>query len=234
MTRKYIDEQQVFPRYLGGQLSQRERAEFEEYWARNPSIIDELEATARLQDGIGQLHGTGRFAEVLRQRASHRFGWPVALAASLIVAVVGVFAWIGVRDANSPILAASPAQFLTNTAAPASQLVDVQRARGTLYDATIALPNAPTLLELHVLPDTRTPSARYTATLLSITSDGTRTALGTAIGIPLDEDGSVIVYVDSARLEPTRYELRLTADPQTNATDKPMSFLLKVNPPASN
>ena len=231
MTPKYIEDHQIVLKYLRQQLSEHERTEFEEYWAQNPAIIHELEATAQLQVGLGKLHESGRLAGSVSTRAPRRLGWPIALAASLIVAAIGAMSWMGLRDAEAPALAASPDQLRTDSAALPTLPVDVLRARGGLYDTVIALPKMPAVLELHVLPDEQTPSAQYTASLLSIANDGTRSALGSVSGLPVSEDGSILIYVDSTRLVPSRYELRLTSQA---AAQSPMSYLIKVNPPTDN
>jgi hypothetical protein len=231
MTPKYIEEHQIVLKYLRQQLSEHERTEFEEYWVQNPAIIHELEATAQLQVGLGKLHESGRLAGTASARAPRRLGWPVALAASLIVAAIGAVSWVRLRDAEAPTLAASPDQLRADSTALPALPVDVLRARGGLYDTVITLPKLPAVIELHILPDAQTPSGQYTATLLSIANDGARSTLGSVSGLPLTEDGSVIVYVDSTRLAPARYELRLA---NQAATQTPMSYLIKVDPPTGN
>ena len=228
MSRRYIDEHQIISKYLGDELSDREREEFEAYWAEHPEITEELEGDARLESGFAHLQKSGKLDAIIHAATPRRAVWPIALAAS-VVAGVSVALWMRGEDSARPVLAVSVAALNEAYAGKPLQLVELLPARGTLYDAVIELPRTPAALELHVLPEGIPKSMQYTLALVKIVANGERAALGVIGGLRPDVDGFLTLYIDSARLVPGQYELRLQAEPPTGSSAA-SSFLIKVDP----
>src|ERR1044072_227106 len=89
LDRHSLDEQtRLVSRYVAGDLSRSERAEFEAWLVASPELASEVEMERRLRRGIasaarrGSLEGGGPLQPVGRQRQ-----WQMALAASVLVAV---------------------------------------------------------------------------------------------------------------------------------------------------
>jgi hypothetical protein len=221
----------IISKYLGGQLTDPERTEFEAYWAEHPEIIEELEVDARLESGFAHLQKSGTLDALVNAGSPRRAAWPIALAASLI-AGVGVAVWVGGGPTVRPVALAASVAALNEAYGGKSlpvQAVDLLGARSTLYDAVIELPKTLTVLELHVLLEDIQTSAQYQITLLEISSEGKRAELGTVGGLQSDADGFLTVYVDSARLIPAQYELRIQGEKPASSS-RTGSFLIKVVP----
>lgn len=234
MSRQYIDDHQIISKYLGGELSDHERTEFEAYWAEHPELIEELEVDARLESGFAHLRKSGRLDALISVRPTRRSVWPIALAASLI-AGVGIAVWMGAERTARPIALAVSVAALNEAYVGSSrtlQSIDLLPVRSTLYDAVIELPKKPAALELHVLPEGVPKSSQYQISLLQISSDGKRVQLGAIDGLQPDADDFLTVYVDSARLVPGQYELRV-AGAKSSSSGQSGSFLIKVNPTMS-
>ena len=230
MSRQYIDDHQIISKYLGDQLSDHDRTEFEAYWAQHPEITDELEIDARLESGLAHLQASRKLDHSNNARSTHRSVWPIALAASLI-AGVGIALWMGGAGSVRTVTLAASIAALSEAHdgnSPLVQSVDLLHARGTLYDAVIELPKTPVILELHLLPEGIPASAKYAVSLLEISSGGKRAELGTVAGLGTDADGFLTVYVDAAGLEPAQYELRVQGA-QPAVTNEMDSFLIKVD-----
>src|SRR5256885_228405 len=64
-TQSLIDDPTRASRYLAGQLSEAECADYEAHFAADPEALAELEATARLKIGLQRLRRTGEISELL-------------------------------------------------------------------------------------------------------------------------------------------------------------------------
>src|SRR5690348_636873 len=89
LDRQSLDEQtRLVSRYVAGDLSRSERAEFEAWLVASPELASEVEMERRLRRGIasaarrGWLNRAARSAPQTRERH-----WRVAIAASLVSAV---------------------------------------------------------------------------------------------------------------------------------------------------
>ena len=59
MNRIDIERDHWVERYLAGRLSDAEQRRFEAYWAENPGLVRDLEASAQLQSGLAMLRERG-------------------------------------------------------------------------------------------------------------------------------------------------------------------------------
>jgi len=88
LDRNSLEEQtRLVSRYVAGDLSRSERAEFEAWLVASPELASEVEMERRLRRGIASAARRGwltRTAPVERARDRQ---WPIALAASVLVAV---------------------------------------------------------------------------------------------------------------------------------------------------
>ncbi len=147
--RQSLDEQtRLVPRYVAGDLSRSERAEFEAWLVASPELAAEVEMERRLRRGIASAarrgwlkRGTG--APVAADRRMR-----VAIAASLLVATaVGISVTLPVREG-----AETPAVTQTRVASPqpalASRTVRLGSVRGvgTSPDILLSRADAPATL----------------------------------------------------------------------------------------
>lgn len=226
----FKDDATLANRYLADQLSDVDREAFEAQLMRDPEIVRELEATARLKVGLHRLRATGELSQLVRP--NRRFTQPVmlAMAASLAVAVVGlaVFRWSVVAEQS--ILAASVAA-LTDSSGNALSVGATHallRTRADTYDAVIELPSSPQAIELRVFPETAARPDGYRMTLSRIGDDDAARPLATLSDLKSAADGFVTAFVDSSVLEAGRYEVTIVAETGDAASAAASTFILKV------
>jgi hypothetical protein len=228
LTKQYIDEHQVLERYLADQLSNLERDQFEDYYAEHPEVLRDLEAVASIKMGTELLRESGELQTLLRARRAPRWRSGLALAAALLVAILAAGYWFR-NDATSPVILAGRLDAFP-TQLTLGKAYQVQRTRGDA-DALITLPPSPQALQLRVRPmfEPQPPSFRIQLSSIAEASDA-RTALASLDKLRLDADGFLTFYIDSARLQPGNYELRVS-NASTGATTPTVSdFLIEVVP----
>lgn len=87
-----LEEQfRLVSRYVAGDLSRSERAEFEAWLVASPELAAEVEMERRLRRGIASAARRGWLRRGVLRPAAHHHRWHVALAASVLVALaIGV------------------------------------------------------------------------------------------------------------------------------------------------
>jgi hypothetical protein len=232
-----IDDPTRASRYLAGQLSETESAEFEARFLEDPETVAELEATARLKIGLQRLRRNGELQELIAGAGtpSPSRTWLLAIAASVGAVVIGVSLWfprLHPGGASMPVLASAATAFTDRGGHSLSVIstTPLFRTRAERYDAVIDLPATRGAIKLRVLPSTPTDTARYQAALARIKDDDSSEA-SVAVGNlqPSAEDGFVDVYADSSLLAPGRYRLILTREEGGSATGESDTFTIKVN-----
>jgi hypothetical protein len=154
LDRQGLEEQtRLVSRYVAGDLSRSERAEFEAWLVASPELAAEVEMERRLRRGIasaarrGWLKRGGNTTPVLREQR-----WPMALAASLVLSftVLGVNVMLPARDDDSEV-ANTLANALPKLGPARTVRLGSVRGLGTSPDVSIARSAAPS--ELRVEPD---------------------------------------------------------------------------------
>jgi hypothetical protein len=254
MTRAEIEQHHWLERYLAGRLSAADTERFEAYWAAHPEIIDDLEHSARLAQGLRQLDAARQLDTLLRPAWWSGRMRLMALAASVACVALAGAIWrqLGAIDAAPRI--ASVAGALPGLAGvplqPLGQ-VTLMRLRSAT-DATLVLPQQPAALLMRVMPDVGVvaattdvagavvadeAAARFVVTIEPLASRDSRVSRDTLVledALPLGADGFVAFYVDSRALLPGRYAVTLErVDPAARAPAAPghastSRFLLRV------
>jgi hypothetical protein len=228
LSRKYIDDNDVVARYLADQLTDEEREAFEAYYLEHPEVVQELNAVAQFKSGLVELQRSGTLQSILGRRPWWQRAPNLAIAASLVVAIVAGSVWFHRQDAASPILATSMAEFSGGRQTPLAigASYDLQRTRSSSYDATIKLPREAAGIELRVKPDAPAQPAIYRAELSVVNEDSSK-RLSEANRIVAADDGFVAIFLNSSVLRPGVYELKVAGDVGTSSADAPTSFLLE-------
>lgn len=223
LTKRYIDDHQVVERYLAGQLSDAERDEFEDYYAVHPDVLRELDAAAGIKLGVALLRESGELPALIAQRPAPRWRTGLALAATVLIAVVAGAYWFRNDAAAPPILAGDLSGLRASL--PVAASYQVQRTRSDV-DAVVALPSTGQAVRLRIRPFFEARPTNYRVELLSITPDtDARTPLAAADGLVLDQDGLLTVYLDATQLQPGNYELIVAG--QTGASGS-NEFLIEI------
>lgn len=233
MDRKYIDDHHLVARYLADQLSDAERDQFEAHFVEHPEIVRELEATARFKVGLMQLRDSGELDELIRLKPWYRQPRYLAAAATLAAVVAGAGYVLQNRPGAQPLLVAESRALHGWVGRPLSTASThtILRTRSNGYDADIELPASAHSIELRVLPEFSAQPPRYRISLSRVLGDDSVENIGEAGGLPVTDDGFVTVYLNSARLQPGRYQLLLSGDAATTAPDQRSAFLINVREP---
>ncbi len=207
MDRQTIEQQHIVAKYLAGQLDAVESAAFEAHYTQNPETVRDLERILRLKEGLAVLRERGELDELMRKR--HYWRPALALAASLAVAVVGAWLWIGhtsVSPLVSTIAALSDAQ---GRPVPVASTYVLVRTRGAAAAMEIPLPRERSAIELRMIPSSRPPDAGFRVRLEQLDAANAVASLAETHAAVSSEDGFVTAYLDSAHLSPGRYAVEL-------------------------
>jgi|GEM_PF-1109432 len=231
------DDPSAAGRYLAGHLTDEECEAFEAELLRNPEKVRELEATARLKVGLETLRESGELTEALRPRQVNPRPVALAVAAALVLFVLGVVLFQRTFVRNPPPLLASTSALLVDaqgSALPVSGPVAVFRKRASAYDAVIELPPTRQAIALRVLPQPTgdAPSSvasGYTVSIARLKEDHPGEPAETVPSVKADPDGFLTVYVNAARLAPGRYRLVVSGEAR-GSTPAEDTFRLNVVP----
>lgn len=194
----------VVGRYLSGRLSDSEAARFEDWWARNPDAIHEIDRVARLQDGLHGLRERGELEPLLRRSwwtGTLRF---MAMAASIGTLALAAWLWQTSTTAVVPRLAALPTSFDELALRPPIAAQYFMTLRSHDNANVVVLPATPAALHWRLLPDHTAADGRYRITL---TRPDTKDSGVAVAAIEAAPDGFIDIYVDSRSLRAGQYLL---------------------------
>jgi hypothetical protein len=225
MQQTESEAQDVIARYLSGNLSDSEAARFEDWWARNPAAIHDIDRVARLQDGLHGLRERGELDPLMR-----RSWWTgtlrvMAMAASIGALGLAVWLWQAGATATAPRLAALPVSFdeLARRAPATAQYFMTLRSRDSAN--TVVLPATPAALHWRLLPDHTAADRRYRVTLTPADTPGGATVVAAVEAAP---DGFIDVYVDSRSLRVGQYWLGIEPATSTPGSTQAKPFPLSI------
>jgi len=154
LDRQGLDEQtRLVSRYVAGDLSRSERAEFEAWLVASPELAAEVEMERRLRRGIASAARRGWLRRGAATRIVNREGrWPMALAASVVLSlsVFGIGTLVRFNAADEGVSAVVASALPKLGPARTVRLGSV-RGLGTTPDVNLSLGAAPS--ELTIEPD---------------------------------------------------------------------------------
>jgi len=210
--------------FIVGRLPDDERRAFENRLTREPVLVNELEQSLRMREGLRQLRARGYSTDAAPQRARFRT-WGTALAAAASV-VLALFLWLPRATAPAPVLMAS---LESRAVAGATSLVVahftfVSMRGGSVPD--LELPAAG-LIELRAAPITDPTVQRYRVSLARQREGTVDEPVAALAGLAMGTDGYVHCYADAARLAAGSYVLRIQPDSRTAGTEAAFPFNLR-------
>jgi anti-sigma-K factor RskA len=152
--RQSLEEQmRLVSRYVAGDLSRSERAEFEAWLVASPELASEVEMERRLRLGIASAARRGWLTRDVARAPGRQQRFRIALAASLIIALVtlGLSLVLPHRDAEQP--GTSAAVHRAPISRIASRTVHLSAVRGIASSPDIAITQADAPTTLVVEPD---------------------------------------------------------------------------------
>jgi hypothetical protein len=152
LDRQSLDEQtRLVSRYVAGDLSRSERAEFEAWLIASPELANEVEMERRLRRGIASAARRGWLDRSAARPAAREQHWRLAIAASLVSAVaVGWVLYSPRADQPRVAESRSPAR---HPAPVASRIVHLASVRGADGIPDIEMSSADAPVELVIRPD---------------------------------------------------------------------------------
>jgi len=227
-------------RYLAGQLTAAEQAEYEALLVEHPEALRELEAVARLKVGMAKLQEQGKLDALIDAPANAgRFGLLrhpglVALAASLMLAVVGALLWQNTQS-RAVALYASLTDLQSHGVRSLVAQYTLVRTRAANAEVQIPTPPARQALELRILPDVPAGSSGYRVELYRALSDGSaepKPLASSSDSMP-GADSFVTLYANSELLGEGAYLLKVTpaGTPAAGTSAESEFFQIRVAQP---
>src|SRR5689334_21371740 len=152
LDRQSLEEQtRLVSRYVAGDLSRSERAEFEAWLIASPELANEVEMERRLRRGIASAARRGWLKRSGSRPVMQERRWRMAIAASLITAVAVGWALVMPREEHSTVAESrTPAK---HSPFVASRTVSLASVRGAGGAPDIELSRADAPGELVLQPD---------------------------------------------------------------------------------
>lgn len=209
--------------FIRGRLPEDERRVFEDRLAREPALVNELEQSLRMREGLRRLRARGYF-DAAPQRARLR-PWLPALAAAASV-VIALVLWVSRATAPAPLLLAS---LETRATEDATSLVAAHFTFIAMRGSSIPeldLPSAG-LIEFRAAPVTEPAMQRYRVSLVRRQPGSAAEPVATLADLAVAADGYVHCYADAARLTAGSYVLRVQGDTNIASTAEEFPFSLR-------
>jgi hypothetical protein len=151
LDRNSLEEQtRLVPRYVAGDLSRSERAEFEAWLIASPELAAEVEMERRLRRGMASAARRGWLKRRAPGYASEHQRWPLAIAASVLVAV-GLALTLNFSRPDSHTDSSRLGASTAKRAAPLSVRLGKVRGNSDAPDIRFSRTNVPA--ELTIEPD---------------------------------------------------------------------------------
>lgn len=210
--------------YVVGRLSDDEHRAFEDRLVRDPGLVDELERSLRLSEGLHQLRAQGYFDKAASRPGVSRIWLPILAAAAM--AGLALFLWLQPSTGPSPVLTAS-LESRTAGVAPsvAAHFTFVAVRESSTPD--LDLPPGG-VIEFRAAPATRMTASRYRMTLTQQDEGRSPKPVGAVAGLAVSADGYVHGYADASRLGPGSYVLRIEPDAEPPGTAVVFPFNLRA------
>jgi ferric-dicitrate binding protein FerR (iron transport regulator) len=152
LDRHSLDEQtRLVSRYVAGDLSRSERAEFEAWLVASPELAAEVEMERRLRRGIASAARRGWLKRGAQVEAGNDRRWRMAVAASLVLALTTLGLSLVLPDRENSAASLTARIAMPNYSAPRTVRLGSVRGLGTSPDVSVARNDAPR--ELSIEPD---------------------------------------------------------------------------------
>src|SRR6185295_1335678 len=129
LDRQSLEEQtRLVSRYVAGDLSRSERAEFEAWLVASPELANEVEMERRLRRGIASAARRGWLNRTGTRTTARERHWRVAIAASLITAIA--VGWAMIMPRTDGTVASDSHATTRHSPVVASRTVSLASLRG--------------------------------------------------------------------------------------------------------
>jgi hypothetical protein len=190
--------QEQIEKFVAGRMSEAEALAFEEYCLTNPEFARQVDYEQRLKAGLAQV-ASGSTAEFVRSEPPLR--WSLALAASVVIALVAVFSiWSSGRHSLAPTIMAA----VTESSPHGDMSMRLALVRGT--ETAPALPAGLVRVEIVGLFEVKN---LYSVALDRREKNQKIDTIATLNDQTPASPMSLEVLIDSKQLRPGHYSLRV-------------------------
>jgi hypothetical protein len=191
--------------FIVGRLSGAELHAFEDRLIREPALVQELELSLRMREGLQRLRTRGEAPGSAPRAARLRTWAPILMAAS--VAAVTLILWLS-RTAPTPLLSAlAPSDGSSSRISAHFTFVAMRGNQAPALD----LP-ANGLIEIRTATGADQPGQRYHVSLTRQQPGGSAEAIADLGSLAANTDGYVHFYANAAGLSPGSYVLHVQAE----------------------
>lgn len=225
-TEMTVEGQELARCYLAGNLTEEERAMFEERILTDPAFLDEVRLTEAMRGGLRHLEAHGQLAPLLTPVPRFWAHPAFALAASIAAIAFAVTSTLlylridqsqddlGVVAKNASSLAVDTLRF------------ELTRSATAIPNVTWSRPDVPTMLELEFDVGLE-PAASYRAVIASVAHD-LETPVLVLPNLLAEADGLILVSINSALLRRGDYHIRLEPQPKPTTRVEPLDYSLRI------
>jgi hypothetical protein len=207
MDRAQVLSQQLPEKFVAGQLSAAEEAEFQEYMLEHPEVVEQVELAQRLKLGLQTLSDRGELQTLVAERPRRNSLW-FAAAAALVIAAMGIsFYFHNAFGTPAPVLASSLEQLDARVRAlPAVAAVTLVRLRDDTSATRLELAPDSGVVPLQIL--TGAPAGTSYDVVLRRAAEPER-EIATLPAVATDSGGTVHIFLDASTLENGRHAVEL-------------------------
>jgi hypothetical protein len=214
--------------YIAGRLTEPELTAFEDRLLVDATLVQDVEETLRLREGLEILRERNDLGVSVRPRRhiflTRRFA--AAAAAALLLIALCVSVYIGKRSPT--LVAASVGELHAGATLLVTNHYSFASMRAASETPDLALP-ASGALEFRALTPGAGTAERFRAILektLNSRDVGRTVRIGQADHLAPDADGFIAIYADASKLEPGDYSLAVESDIDDKAPSERFSFKL--------
>jgi hypothetical protein len=225
-TEMTVEDQELARCYLAGNLTEEERAMFEERMFTDPAFLDEVRLTEAMRGGLRHLEARGQLAPLLtpvpRFWAHPNFALAASLAA-IAFAVTSTLLYL--RIDQSQVGVGVVANDISSLAVETLRF-ELTRSATALPNVTWSRPDVPAMLELEFDVGLE-PAASYRATVAMVMND-VATPVLVLPNLFAAADGLILVTIHSALLQRGDYRIRLEPQSKPTVRIEPLDYSLRI------
>ncbi len=209
--------------FIVDRLPEDERRAFEDRLAREPALVDELEQSLRMREGLRALRARGHLQIAAPQRRQLRV-WIPALALAATV-VLGLFLWVSRVASPAPVLLSS---LESGASAGAAALVTAKFTFVSMRGRSVPDLDLPSsgMVEFRAAPSS--DSSHFRLSLQRVQTGTPAEPVASLTGLVPAADGYVHFYADALHLAGGRYELKVQPESGAAAAEDVFAFNLRA------
>jgi hypothetical protein len=215
--------------YLANRLSEAEAQAFELYCLNHPEFARHVEREVALKAGIRQVQAAGSEGAKVSALPSPKrkyAGWPLALAASVVIVISAVVVYQYSSKSPSGLVAFTSVSDLPEKLRHAAvSQIRLARMRGSDTVLTV-LASSDGVVEFRLIPDSTSESGLYSVRIAAESTTSIEPL--TVSGLKPTADGFLEVYVPAAPMIGRTWVVSVRNDADTANAQNPETFRVEI------